>query len=36
MYHIDADLSDKRSSKEDYQASEYSQKFAEFKISLCT
>ena len=36
MYHIDADLSGKRSNKEDCQVSEYSQKFAQFKITLCT
>ena len=36
MYHIDADLSGKRSKKDDGLVSEYGQKFAQFKISLCT
>ena len=36
MYHIDVDLTDKKSKKVDNQVSEYGQKFAEFKISLCT
>ena len=36
MYHIDADLSDKRSKKEESLFSDYGQKFAEFKISFCT
>ena len=36
MYHIDVDLADKKSKKEDNQDCEYGQKFAQFKISLCT
>ena len=36
MYHIDADLSDKKSKKEESLVNEYGQKFAQFKISFCT
>ena len=36
MYHIDADLVDKRYKKDACFVSEYSQKFAELKLSLCT